>query len=217
LEIDDNRWLITDSPSVVTGGQQGDVAWLAVELCPVIHPHTQDARDVILKVRCLAALGLSDGLHGFRPSPSRFKHGTPNSRAADLDWFNTALRELTNFVRLSKPLTSALSMRLVILSACLVCGCYRIESKLRRRPNVKDEPRDVGDVGTGGNSVNSRSGCKFVQLLSSSIYSASALGNLFITSFHSVLLNVWLTFAAFRIFSHAASYPHAATVLCLTL
>ena len=85
LEIDDNRWLITDSPSVVTGGQQGDVAWLAVELCPVIHPHTQDARDVILKVRCLAALGLSDGLHGFRPSPSRFKHGTPDSRAADLD------------------------------------------------------------------------------------------------------------------------------------
>src|SRR5262245_35611607 len=48
-----------------------------------------------------------------------------------------------------KPLTSALSMRLVILSACLVCGCYRIESKLRRRPNVKDEPRDVGDVGSG--------------------------------------------------------------------
>jgi hypothetical protein len=55
---------------------------------------------VILKVRCLAALGLSDGLHGFRPSPSRFKHGTPDSRAADLDWFNTALRKLTNFVRL---------------------------------------------------------------------------------------------------------------------
>jgi hypothetical protein len=68
----------------------------------------------------------------------------------------------------------------------------------------------------GGNAVNSRSGCKFIQLLSSPIYSASALGNLFITPFHSVLLNVWLTFAAFRIFSHAASYPHDAAVVCLT-
>jgi hypothetical protein len=33
----------------------------------------------------------------------------------------------------------------------------------------------------------------------------------------SIPFNIWLTFAAFRIFSHAASHPHDATVLCLTL
>ena len=48
------------------------------------------------------------------------------------------------------------------------------------------------------------------------IYSASVLGNLFIRFFHAVLLSVWLTFAALRIFSLAASHPQEATVLSLT-
>jgi hypothetical protein len=43
--------------------------------------------------------------------------------------------------------------------------------------------------------------------LFSTIYSASVLGSIFIRLFHSVLLNVWLTLAALRIFSLAAIHP----------
>jgi hypothetical protein len=52
--------------------------------------------------------------------------------------------------------------------------------------------------------------------LSSPIYSASVRGSLFKRLFHSVLLNVWLTLAALRIFNLAASHPQDATVLSLT-
>ena len=48
------------------------------------------------------------------------------------------------------------------------------------------------------------------------IYSASVRGSLFKGLFHSVLLNVRLTFAVLRIFSLAASHPQDATVLSLT-
>src|SRR5215510_1826738 len=48
------------------------------------------------------------------------------------------------------------------------------------------------------------------------IYLASVRGSLGKRRFHSVRLNVWLTFAALRIFSLAASHPQDATVLSLT-
>ena len=49
-----------------------------------------------------------------------------------------------------------------------------------------------------------------------SMYSANILGSLFLRLFHCVLLNVWLTLAALRIFSLVASHPQEATVLSLT-
>src|SRR5581483_10016379 len=67
LEIHDHRLLVADDPGVVAGGEERDVAGFAVEFGAVVHFDADDAGDVILEVRRLAALCLGDRLHGGRP------------------------------------------------------------------------------------------------------------------------------------------------------
>ena len=88
----------------MTGGQQGDVAWLAVEFRAVVHANSQDARDVILKMRRFTALGFGDWLNGCRPAPARLKDGTPNGRPANFDQLQFSFRKFTDFVRLPEVL-----------------------------------------------------------------------------------------------------------------
>jgi hypothetical protein len=49
------------------------------------------------------------------------------------------------------------------------------------------------------------------EMLKNYFSSPSVLGSLFLRLFDCVFLNVWLTFAALRIFSLAASHPQEAT------
>src|SRR5258706_11336771 len=85
LEVHDDRGLVADHPRVVAGGQQGDIAGLAVELGSVIHEDAKDAGDVVLEVGRLAALRLRDWLHRARPAPARLEDHAAYGGPADAD------------------------------------------------------------------------------------------------------------------------------------
>src|SRR5690242_17839143 len=55
-------------------------------------------------MRRLAALGLSERLNRFSPSPARFKYCTSHGRAADFDEFKSSFRKVTNLVGLVETL-----------------------------------------------------------------------------------------------------------------
>jgi hypothetical protein len=75
--------------------------------------------------------------------------------------------------------------------------------------------RESSQMGAEEVRVQIHSAC-FSAICFSAIYLASVRGSLCKRRFQSVLLNDWLTFAALRIFSLAASHPQDATVLSLT-
>src|ERR1700744_5602609 len=55
LKIDDDGGLVADHPGVVAARQKRYVARPAVELAAIVHSDPQDASDVILEMRRLAA------------------------------------------------------------------------------------------------------------------------------------------------------------------
>jgi hypothetical protein len=104
LKIDGDCRFVPYNPGIVTRRQQGNIAGLAIDLRAVIHADAHDARDVILKMRCFAASGLGEGLHGLRPLPSGLEYRAPNRCATDLDQFQSALRKFANLFGCSETL-----------------------------------------------------------------------------------------------------------------
>src|SRR6185312_15309726 len=104
LEIHDDRGLVADDPRIVAGGQQRDIAGLAVELGSVIHEDAKHPGDVVLEVRRLAALRHRDRLHRARPAPAGLEDRAADGGPADANQLDAALREFADLVGLAEML-----------------------------------------------------------------------------------------------------------------
>ncbi len=104
LEIHHHHGFVADNPPIVARRQQRDITRLAIELRAVIHAHAQHARNVVLKMRRLAALRFRHRLYGRRPSPSRLEDGPADGRTAYSNQFHASLRKLAHLIRLPKTL-----------------------------------------------------------------------------------------------------------------
>ena len=91
-------------PRVMATGEQGNAAWLAVELGAVIHQDMQDTGYMLLKVRSFTIFRLSQGLHGFHSSPSSSKHGPGHRSPGEPDKFNPAFGKLADLIGVPKIL-----------------------------------------------------------------------------------------------------------------
>ena len=99
MEIHDDDGLVPDDPAVVPGFQHRDVAGAAVEFGAVVHPATEYARDVVLKMGRLTALGLRDRLDRRGPAPARFEDRATDRHAVDLDELQSSVWKFPYLLR----------------------------------------------------------------------------------------------------------------------
>src|ERR1700733_9816815 len=98
VPVDDDNGLLADDPGVVAAGQRGDVAGTGDEFGAVVHADGEPSADVVLEVRCLAAVGLGDRLDVVGPAPARLEDEPADLGVAHLENLGAAVGKLAGFV-----------------------------------------------------------------------------------------------------------------------
>jgi hypothetical protein len=104
LEIHDDRRFVANYPGIVPYRQERDIAGMASQTNPIVHQDLDGARNLVLKVRGFAALGLGQRLDRRGPFPSWLKSSAANHRATDLYNFHFPMGKAPDFTRLPKTL-----------------------------------------------------------------------------------------------------------------